>query len=54
MQQKFATVGKTFQDNKKKLNSLVKKKNQAKTKMLICKTKSRGFEVAERLHRDIY
>lgn len=26
MQQKFATVGKTFQDNKKKLNSLVKKK----------------------------
>ena len=54
MQQKFATVGKTFQDNKKKLNSFVKKKkNQAKTKMLICKTKSKGFEVAERLHRDI-
>ena len=26
MQQKFATVVKTFQDNKKKLNSLVKKK----------------------------
>lgn len=30
MQQKFATVGKTFQDNKKKLNSLVKKKTKPK------------------------
>ena len=28
MQQKFATVGKTFQDNKKKLNSFVKKKKK--------------------------
>lgn len=49
MQQKFATVGKTFQDNKKKLNSLVKKKKPSQNKDVNMQNKIKGVRSSRKI-----